>query len=133
MEKLTVTAKREGTNERLVGTGVNVFDGQALLYNKYASYEVDPDTIRLNYPRTLPDFENPSVGTELLEKLHDKLVQTAIDFIKEHNIKDIDEIDFSADALQESSEYGYWTPATDSSFRVIGRQDGKRKLIWYNI
>ena len=87
MEKLTVTAKREGTNERLVGTGVNVFDGHALLYNKYASYQVDPDTIRLNCPRTLPEFENPSVEIELLEKLHDKLVQTAIDFIKEHNIK----------------------------------------------
>ena len=35
---------------------------------------------------------------------------------------DIDEINFSADGLKSSYEYGEWTPGTDSSIEVIGLQ-----------
>lgn len=51
---------------------------------------------------------------ELIAKLQDKLVQCCIDFINENNLGDLERVDFNADGLQISSEFGKWTPVTDS-------------------
>ena len=32
-------AKRKNSDEKLKGTGINIFDGNAILYDRYASYE----------------------------------------------------------------------------------------------
>ena len=50
----------------------------------------------------------------LIAKLQDRLVQCCIDFINENNLGDLEHVDFTADGLQISSEFGKWSPATDS-------------------
>lgn len=129
MENLRVYAKRLGSEEKLTGTGINIFDGNAILYDRYASYEVDPETVLLRGGKQMEQYENPQTNDKLTFELHNKLVQTVIDFMVQHNIQDIDEVSFSADALQISKAYQKWTPATDSSLTLIGIQDGKRKEI----
>ena len=70
--------------------------------------------------RELPEYKNPITTKENIDELHHILVQTCIDYMRKHNLTDIDEINFSADGLSGSYEYGEWTPATDSSIEVIG-------------
>ena len=50
----------------------------------------------------------------LIAKLQDRLVQCCIDFINENNLGDLERVDFTADGLQISLEFGEWSPATDS-------------------
>ena len=50
----------------------------------------------------------------LISKLQDRLIQCCIDFINENNLGDLERVDFTADGLQISSEFGKWSPATDS-------------------
>ena len=50
----------------------------------------------------------------LIAKLQDRLVQCCIDFINENNLGDLERVDFTADGLQISSEFGKWSPSTDS-------------------
>ena len=77
-------------------------------------------------------------NNELQEKwseLHNEIVQKVIDFCKEHNITEATDFVISADGLNESIEYGYWTPGTDSSMALEKLEfvDGKRtykKLIY---
>lgn len=129
MKSLRVYAKRLGTNEKIEGTGVNIFDNNAIVYNRYASYEVEPETIVFRSNNNKLKFENPNTDTKLTHELHNKLVQTVIDFMVEHDITDIDEISFGADALQISKLYHKWTPATDSSLILYGYQDGEKRII----
>ena len=129
MENLRVFAKKLNSNEKIEGTGINIFDGQAFVYNKYVSYEVDPETILLRGSTNKENYENPKTDETLATKLHEKLVQTIIDFMVEHNIEDVDEVSFDADSLQISKMYKRWVPATDSSLVLKGYQDGKRKII----
>lgn len=59
-------------------------------------------------------------------KLHERLVQTCIDFINEHKddeqIKEIQIVEFHADNLQESATHGEWHPSTDSYCAVYGEK-----------
>ena len=50
----------------------------------------------------------------LISKLQDRLIQCCIDFIDENNLGDLERVDFTADGLQISSEFGEWSLATDS-------------------
>jgi len=50
--------------------------------------------------------------------LHQKLVQTCIDFAKENSIFNIDCVSFQVDNLQESVANNKWMPATDSSCQL---------------
>lgn len=68
----------------------------------------------------LKDYKNPITTKENINELHHLLVQTCLDYMKEHKLTDIDEIQFSANGLSSSYESGEWTPATDSSLEVIG-------------
>ena len=47
-------------------------------------------------------------------KLHDRLVQTCIDYINETGDKTTDRVEFNADCLQASAKHGKWCPCTDS-------------------
>lgn len=72
--------------------------------------------------KDLPKYSNPITTRENINELHHLLVQTCLDYMRKHNLTDIDEINFSADGLKSSYEYGEWTPGTDSSIEVIGLQ-----------
>ena len=88
------------------------------------------------YHNELSEMKNKQITEEQTRQLHYILVQTCIDFINENNLKDVDAVSFSADALQESAKYNEWTPATDSFLSLEGmeksEEDGGfmvRKLI----
>ena len=65
--------------------------------------------------RYLEKKESKNKTTDvLIAKLQDRLVQCCIDFINENNLGDLERVDFNVDGLQISSEFGEWSPATDS-------------------
>ena len=70
----------------------------------------------------LSNYVDPITTQEDAYNLQKKLIQTIIDFIKEHNLSDIEEVIFTADCLQSSVEFGSWCPATDSYLGVCGLQ-----------
>ena len=79
----------------------------------------------------LEKYKDAITTSENINELHHILVQTCLDYMRKHNLTDIDEINFKADGLSSSYEYGKWTPATDSYLGVIGIQieeDGKFNL-----
>ena len=68
----------------------------------------------------LEKYKNAITTSENINELHHILVQTCLDYMRKHNLTDIDEINFTADGLSSSYEYGEWTPSTDSSLCVVG-------------
>lgn len=79
----------------------------------------------------LDKYQNSKTTQEHITELQHILVQTCLNYMKEHELTDIDEIHFSANGLSGSYEYGEWTPTTDSYLGVIGLQieeDGKFNL-----
>lgn len=76
----------------------------------------------------LEKYEGAITTSENINELHHILVQTCLDYMRKHNLTDIDEIHFSADGLSGSSyECGEWTPGTDSYLGVIGLQFEEKK------
>lgn len=71
----------------------------------------------------LDPYINPETTKENVDQLHEILVQTALDFISEKDLHDIDEVHFSVDGLQGSVPYGEWCPCTDSYLSLVGLQD----------
>jgi hypothetical protein len=74
------------------------------------------------YLANLEKYKDPITTSENINELHHILVQTCLDYMRKNNLTDIDEINFTADGLSYSYEYGKWTPATDSSLCVVGLQ-----------
>jgi len=72
---------------------------------------------------SLDKYDNPKTKQEHINELHHILVQTCLNYMKEHELTDIDEVSFNADGLSSSYEYNEWTPATDSSLTVVGLQE----------
>lgn len=73
----------------------------------------------------LENYKAPITTQENINELHHILVQTCLDYMVEHGLTDIDEIDFNVDGLSSSYKYKEWTPATDSSLTVIGLETEK--------
>lgn len=78
----------------------------------------------------LKKYENPVTNQDNIKRLQELLVQTCIDYIKENNLTDIYEVNFSIDGLEGNAiEYGEWTPAMDSHISVVGLQQEGDKTI----
>lgn len=71
----------------------------------------------------LKEYKDPKTTKEDIRELHNLLVQTCINFIREKELYDINEVSFGVDGLEEGAEYGEWTPGVDSSISVIGLQE----------
>lgn len=71
----------------------------------------------------LQEYKDPKTTKEDIRELHNLLVQTCINFIREKELYDINEVSFGVDGLEEGAEYGEWTPGVDSSISVIGLQE----------
>lgn len=93
------------------------------IFNCPMTWEVDPVTVRIIKHDDLPKYLNPVTTTNDIKELQKKLVQTCIDFIKEKNLTDIDSVRFNVDGLEDSIEFGEWTPGMDSYIGVEGLQD----------
>lgn len=57
---------------------------------------------------------------KLAKALQERLVQCCIDFIKETGNKEIYQVIFTADCLQESAKAGSWQACTDSTCELQG-------------
>lgn len=93
------------------------------IFNCPMTWEVDPATVRIIKHDDLPKYMNPVTTTDNIKELQQRLVQTCIDFIKEKNLTDIDAVRFNVDGLEDSIEFGEWTPGMDSYIGVEGLQD----------
>ena len=71
----------------------------------------------------MENYKNPITTQENINELHHILVQTCLDYMVEHGLTDIDEIDFTADGLSVSYNYKEWTPATDSYSQLLLRSE----------
>lgn len=74
---------------------------------------------------SLNDYENPTTTIDDIKELQKILVQCVINFVGEKNLKDIDEIHFSFDGIQDSVEQSEWVSSSDSSISAIGNQEEK--------
>ena len=69
----------------------------------------------------LDNYKNPITTQDNIKELQEILVQTCIDYMKKHNLTDIDEINFYVNGLSgDSYREGKWMPSTDSHIEVIG-------------
>lgn len=93
------------------------------IFNCPMKWEVDPSTVRIIRHDDLHKYINPVTTINDIKELQQKLVQTCIDFIKEKNLTDIDAVRFNVDGLEDSIEFGEWTPGMDSYIGVEGLQD----------
>ena len=93
------------------------------IFNCPMKWEVDPTTVRIIKHDDLHKYINPVTTINDIKELQQKLVQTCIDFIKEKNLTDIDAVRFNVDGLEDSIEFGEWTPGMDSYIGVEGLQD----------
>ena len=67
-----------------------------------------------------PISEEGLTTEEHIKELQEILVQTCIDYINKHGLKDIYAVRFNADSLSESAEFGSWQACTDSYIKVEG-------------
>jgi hypothetical protein len=93
------------------------------IFNCPMTWEVDPTSVRIIRHDDLPKYINPVTSTNDIKELQEKLVQTCIDFVKEKNLTDIDAVRFNVDGLEDSIEFGEWTPGMDSYIGVEGLQE----------
>ena len=84
------------------------------IFNCPMTWEVDPATVRIIRHDDLHEYINPVTTSDDIKELQKKLVQTCIDFIKEKNLTDINAVRFNVDGLEDSIEFGEWTPGMDS-------------------
>ena len=66
------------------------------------------------------EFPEKKTDVENIKELQKILVQTTIDYLKEHELTDVDAVYFSFDGAQDSVDYGEWTPSSDSSIKLNG-------------
>lgn len=93
------------------------------IHNCPMTWEVDPSTVKWIGSLNLDEYKDPNTTKSDIKDLHKLLVQTCINFIKERNLTEIDEIKFGVDGLENDAiEFGEWTPGIDSSLSVIGLQ-----------
>lgn len=93
------------------------------IHNCPMTWEVDPSTIKQIGSLDLDKYKNPKTTKSDIKDLHELLVQTCINFIKERNLTEIYEIKFGVDGLENDAiEFGEWTPGMDSSLSVVGLQ-----------
>ena len=67
--------------------------------------------------------DSPIPGITKIEDIKDfqhYLAQKTIDYVKEHNLTDIDAVYFRFDGMQHSVQWGEWVPASDSYIKVEG-------------
>lgn len=70
-----------------------------------------------------------NIPEEKLNELHNKLMETVINFFKENGLpEDSFKISFDADGIKHSVEFGSWHPGTDSGLTLWN--DKNECLFW---
>ena len=115
---------------RYKGTGVNQINGELWLINgDEPLYPIEGTSLRIRDLNRYKKYESPITTISDMSDLQNALMATVINFCRERNLTDIERISFGADSIQDSVEYGEWTPGSDSSLLAYGYQDDVLKII----
>jgi hypothetical protein len=130
---LTFRGTKIGLNERIEGIGVKVIDNEMFIITKDGDFPIIPSTLRISGVRDFELISEPRMTDKQIEGLHETIMSSVITYLRDNEIKGVDEVGFRVDGLEPSVEMGYWTPATDSSINIYGFEDGKKKDIGHRI
>ena len=108
--------------EELCTSKLNKIIEEAKSFTDAEWIEFNKQTNKYSAWKTLPAYKNPKTTVEDAYELQKRIMKTIIEFIKEKNLDDIYEVEFRADCLQTSVEFGSWCPATDSYLGINGVQ-----------
>lgn len=134
MKRFKAIGRDINTNKRIEGIGFkNCNDNVIIIKEDGTEINVSENSFHIIGCDTSEEFEIKPISTKQVYELHNTLMQTTIDYLKENNIEHIDEIMFSADGLKESIEYGKWNACTDSSVTLYGYEDNKRKIAGFSL
>jgi hypothetical protein len=135
MEKTFKVIGRDiNTNEKINGIGFKSYDDKLIIIKEdLTEHIVSRDSFRIIGYDMPGEFENKPISIMQVYELHNALMKTTIDYLRNQNIKDIDEIMFYADGLLESVKYGKWNAYTDSNVTLFGYENNKRKIAGYSI
>lgn len=112
------------------GTGVNQINGELWIINgEELVCPIEDTSLRIRDLNRYEKYENPITSLKDLSDLQHLLTNVIISFCKERKLNDIDRLSFGVDGIQDSIEYGEWTPSTDSSLIAYGYENEKQKLI----
>ena len=112
------------------GTGVNQINGELWIINgEELVCPIEDTSLRIRDLNRYEKYENPITSLKDLSDLQHLLTNVIISFCKERNLTDIDSISCGVDGVQDSVEYGGWTPSTDSSLIAYGYENEKQKII----
>jgi len=98
-------------------------------------YPVKLYRLESEIPLFNPDIQYAKEKThkEMAKELQERLVQCCIDYINENGDKDIQEVHFNADELQESAKNKKWSPCTDSYIELDSYEKEDGGLDYRNI
>lgn len=112
------------------GTGVNQINGELWIINgEELVCPIEDTSLRIRDLNRYEKYENPITSLKDLSDLQHLLTNAIISFCKERKLNDIDRLSFGVDGIQDSIEYGEWTPSTDSSLIAYGYENEKQKII----
>jgi hypothetical protein len=112
------------------GTGVNQINGELWIINgEELVCPIEDTSLRIRDLNQYEKYENPITSLKDLSDLQHLLTNAVISFCKERNLNDIDRLSFGVDGIQDSIEFGEWTPSTDSSLIAYGYENEKQKII----
>ena len=127
--KLTFWGRKIDTKEKINGFGVKEVDNNIILICEDGEHIITPDSLTIFRDNEDVPYTKEVMTSEQINELHHLIVQTAINFCKERNINDVEEIHFGVDCLKNSIEFGEWTPCTDSYLSIYGYEDNEKRLI----
>lgn len=112
------------------GTGVNQINGELWIINgEELVCPIEDTSLRIRDLNRYEKYETPITTLKDLSDLQHLLTNAVISFCKERNLNDIDRLSFGVDGIQDSIEFGEWTPSTDSSLIAYGYENEKQKII----
>jgi hypothetical protein len=132
MDRKIVKA-RLANNKRVDGYGVKFIGNEIYIITASGEYPIMPGSLRIIGDNDTEQTIETQIPQEKVTELHNLLVNTAVKFLKDNNLIQIDELSLGADGLMTSVGFGEWTPATDSSLSLYGIENGKFVRIGYSI
>mgnify|MGYP003301551061 CR=1 FL=1 len=128
-KKLTFWGRKIDTKEKIKGFGVKEVDNNFILICDDGEHIITPSSLTIFRDNDNIPYSKQVMTVEQINELHHTIVQTIIDYCKNKNIKDVEEVHFGVDCLQNSIDFGEWTPCTDSSLSIYGYENNEKKII----
>lgn len=120
-------------NKRVDGYGIKFIGSEIYIITESGEYPIMPGSLRIIHDNEPEQNTETQLPREKVTELHNLLVNTVVNFLKENNLTQVDELSFGADGLMSSIEFGKWTPGTDSNLSLYSVENGKFVRTGYSI